>query len=247
MRGFSRSSGAHVTPRKTAIAVAACLLLGAGTASASTPVKSFRLSSGNTSRWAYVLKPAAAHSAPRMGSRIVARLPTVTAEGTRNLVLLLDARLIARVLWLHVSLPILPNNSTGWVRSRQLGPAHTVHTRLVIDRARFRATLYRSGVVVFRMPVGIGRPGSPTPAGSYYIRERLTNLSDPFYGPLAFGSSGRSPTLTDWPGGGYVGIHGTNRPDLIPGRISHGCIRMTNDAILRLGRLMPLGTPVVTR
>ncbi|CAA9524883.1 MAG: Protein erfK/srfK precursor, partial [uncultured Solirubrobacteraceae bacterium] len=47
--------------------------------------------------------------------------------------------------------------------------------------------------------------------------------------------------------GGFVGIHGTDRPDLIPGRVSHGCIRMRNPDILRLGRLMPVGTPVVIR
>ena len=50
--------------------------------------------------------------------------------------------------------------------------------------------------------------------------------------------------LTDWPGGGYVGVHGTNEPGLIPGHISHGCIRLHNAAILRLAQLMPVGTPL---
>ena len=31
---------------------------------------------------------------------------------------------------------------------------------------------------------------------------------------------------------------------LIPGRISHGCVRLTNAAILKLGKLLPVGTPV---
>jgi len=50
--------------------------------------------------------------------------------------------------------------------------------------------------------------------------------------------------LSDWPGGGVVGIHGTNQPQLIPGRPSHGCIRVPNAAIKRLWQLMPIGTPV---
>jgi lipoprotein-anchoring transpeptidase ErfK/SrfK len=50
--------------------------------------------------------------------------------------------------------------------------------------------------------------------------------------------------LTDWPGGGFIGIHGTNQPEILPGRVSHGCVRMPNAAVLRLARLMPLGTPV---
>jgi lipoprotein-anchoring transpeptidase ErfK/SrfK len=41
-----------------------------------------------------------------------------------------------------------------------------------------------------------------------------------------------------------VGIHGTNEPQLVPGRPSHGCIRMHNKDILRLARLMPVGTPL---
>ena len=66
-------------------------------------------------------------------------------------------------------------------------------------------------------------------------------------GPLAFGTSARSAVLTDWPEGGFVGIHGTNEPGLIPGRVSHGCIRLRNRDILRLARLMPVGTPVTIR
>ena len=61
------------------------------------------------------------------------------------------------------------------------------------------------------------------------------------------GRARRSPTLTDWPAGGFVGIHRTDRPDLLPGRVSHGCIRLRNADILRLARLMPVGTPVTVR
>jgi lipoprotein-anchoring transpeptidase ErfK/SrfK len=63
------------------------------------------------------------------------------------------------------------------------------------------------------------------------------------YGPWAFGTSAYS-VLSDWPGGGVVGIHGTDQPELIPGRPSHGCIRVPNRDIHRLARLMPIGTPV---
>ncbi len=68
-----------------------------------------------------------------------------------------------------------------------------------------------------------------------------------FYGPLAFGTSARSATLTEWPDGGFVGLHGTNQPRLIPGAVSHGCIRFTNADIKRLGELMPIGTPLTIR
>ena len=81
----------------------------------------------------------------------------------------------------------------------------------------------------------------------FYIRDRLTRYRSGTYGPLAFGTSARSVQLTDWPEGGFIGIHGTDQPGLLPGRVSHGCISMRNRDILRLGRLMAVGTPVTIR
>ena len=75
------------------------------------------------------------------------------------------------------------------------------------------------------------------------MRNRLTRYAGPRYGPLAFGLSARS-RLTDWPGGGFIGIHGTDQPELLPGRVSYGCIRLADRDIVRLGRLLGVGTPV---
>ena len=100
---------------------------------------------------------------------------------------------------------------------------------------------------MFRAAVGVGQARWPTPRGRFYIRNRLTRYRSPTYGPLAFGTSARSAQLTDWPAGGFIGIHGTDRPGLLPGRVSHGCIRMRNGDILRLGRLMDVGTPLTIR
>jgi lipoprotein-anchoring transpeptidase ErfK/SrfK len=97
---------------------------------------------------------------------------------------------------------------------------------------------------VFRAPIGVGLPETPTPVGQFYIRDKLTRYHSPFYGPLAYGTSARSAVLTEWPAGGFIGIHGTDQPALIPGRISHGCIRVRNADLLRLSRLLPVGTPV---
>ena len=42
--------------------------------------------------------------------------------------------------------------------------------------------------------------------------------------------------------GGEYAIHGTNRPELIGGFVSHGCIRMYNADIRELYRLVAVGT-----
>ena len=199
------------------------------------------------SRWAPVLRPVAARRHPG-SARLVARLSTSTPEGTANIVLLQPGvHVVGGRLWVRVRLPALPNNTTGWVPRDALGGYGEVRTRLVVDRRRLTATLLRNGREIFRAPVGVGETRWPTPGGQFYVRNRLTNFDDPFYGPIAFGTSARSAVLTDWPAGGFIGIHGTNRPDLLPGRVSHGCIRMQNEDILRLARLMPVGTPVTIR
>jgi lipoprotein-anchoring transpeptidase ErfK/SrfK len=113
-----------------------------------------------------------------------------------------------------------------------------------VDLARLRVTLYRDGRAVLRAPAAVGRAGWPTPRGRFLVRNKLTRYRSPAYGPVAFGTSARSPTATDWPAGGFVGIHGTDRPDLVPGRVSHGCIRLRNPDVLALARLMPVGTPL---
>jgi lipoprotein-anchoring transpeptidase ErfK/SrfK len=200
------------------------------------------------STWAPVRRATIARTAPSSGAPAVLAVSALTPEGTTNIVELLGGvRRGPGGLWQHVRLSGLPNGLSGWVPDSTLGGSVEVDTKLVVDRERFTATLTAAGKRIFTAPVGIGRPQSPTPSGSFYVRDVLSRFASPRYGPVAFGTSARSPTLTDWPAGGYVGIHGTDDPAAIPGAISHGCIRMRNFDILRLARLMPIGTPVIVR
>jgi hypothetical protein len=213
--------------------------------------RAFRLSGRGVearSQSAALLRGALAYARPSEDARVVGRLKAVTPEHVPH-ILSLTSGYIDRTgrYWVRVPLPKLPNGSTGWIQRDALGEFKSVDTHLVIDRARFRATLYKGGRRVFQTIVGVGERRWPTPAGRFYIRERLTGFTDPIYGHLAFGTNGRSAVLTDWPGGGYIGIHGTNQPEILPGRVSHGCVRLRNAAIRRLDRLMRVGTPVTIK
>jgi lipoprotein-anchoring transpeptidase ErfK/SrfK len=87
---------------------------------------------------------------------------------------------------------------------------------------------------------------TPTPAGLYYITE-LLKQPNPLgtYGPYAFGLSAHSNVLHEFAGrDGILGIHGTDFPNGIGTDVSHGCIRLSNRAITKLARLLPIGTPV---
>jgi L,D-transpeptidase catalytic domain len=225
----------------TGVVVVSAALAALAPGAASAPGETTVLSERNgLTRWAHVLRPVAARVAPSRSARAITVVSDVTPEGTSNLVLALESR----GPWVRVRLAVLPNGTTGWVPREALGPYRGVWTRLVVNRARKTATLLRHGKAIFRAPVGVGRSYLPTPRGEFYVRVRLEGFDDPTYGPIAFGTSGRAPNLTGWPGGGYIGIHGTNKPELLPGAVSHGCIRLKNGDILRLARLMPVGTPV---
>jgi hypothetical protein len=254
MTTFTRCSTHPLRATAAAALLSTCALLaltGAATGGTATGRKTvvyphrYLLTTSKIGHWAVVVKPVVARAHPSRGSRAVARLDTVTSDSTQNVVLLLDGVDVrGGQTWYHVRLPVLPNNTTGWVPKHALGNIYEVHTHLYVDRESQTATLEKDGRVIFTTRVGVGKSYWPTPAGQFYIRDKLTNFNNPFYGPIAFGTSARSAVLTDWPGGGFVGVHGTNEPDLIPGYVSHGCIRMANDVILKLAKLMTVGTPV---
>ena len=174
--------------------------------------RTFRLSNVNgRSQSATLLRPADARARPSDSARVVARLRGQTPEHVPHVVYLLGGRIDrAERYWLRVRLPILPNGSSGWIPRNAVAGFRTVDTHLVIDRGRLQATLFRRGRPVLRSIIGVGEPRWPTPPGRFYVRGRLTGFADPIYGAIAFGTNGRSAVLTDWPGGGFIGVHGTN-------------------------------------
>jgi lipoprotein-anchoring transpeptidase ErfK/SrfK len=131
------------------------------------------------------------------------------------------------------------------VRRSDLGAVHLTHEEIVVDRERLRIRLYRSGRLIWSAPVAVGKPSTPTPAGHFWIQEWL-KVSDrqSGYWPYALGTSDYS-TLTDWPGGGIIGIHGPyHQAWAIPGRVSHGCIRLRVADDVWLAHHVGIGTPL---
>jgi len=206
------------------------------------------LSRGTASHWAHPAHEAPIRRRPRAGAERITSTHYVTEDGFPEVYpALRQWRDPQGLVWIRVRIPMRPNGRTGWVRRFALGPLYVVHTKIVVNRRRGRAALYNRGNRIWKAPVGTGAPGTPTPPGRHWIREKFRN-ADPggLYGPFAFGTSDYS-VLTDWPGGGVIGIHGTDEPGLIPGRPSHGCIRVRNGALRRLWRLLPIGTPLTIR
>lgn len=197
-------------------------------------------------RWAQAVGKAGIYKQPDASSGRVTRLRRFTEDGFPEVYLLLSRHFdAAGQQWIKLRIPMRPNGSVGWVHREALGAFNITHKQLVVNRRRLRIFFRVNGRVLWSAPVAVGRRSSPTPAGRFWIRERF-KISDPRsgYGPYAFGTSDYS-VLTDWPGGGVIGIHGPyHEPQAIPGHVSHGCIRLrvTDDAWLahHLGRGTPL-------
>jgi lipoprotein-anchoring transpeptidase ErfK/SrfK len=147
--------------------------------------------------------------------------------------------------WVKVLLAERPNGSTGWVRASDVqlipNPYH-----LEVSLGDRKITVFQGTKSIYVGPVASGAPDTPTPPGTYYTRV-LIQAPDPntVYGPFAYGLSAHSDVLTEYNGGdAEVGVHGNNDASVLGKSVTHGCIRMDNDQITKLSKVLPLGTPV---
>lgn len=153
--------------------------------------------------------------------------------------------------WLRVRVPGRPNGRTGWVRATALMKFRYVGGKqLVVDRSAREIRLLDAGNgkrrrTVLRAPVAVGKPSAPTPLGSFYLTAGF-RPDDSFLGPWAFETSAYA-AITDWPQGGIVGLHGTSKPSSVGHEASHGCLRVYNEVILRLKRIVDPGTPLLIK
>jgi len=150
--------------------------------------------------------------------------------------------------WLRVKVPLRPNGTTAWIRLADVRLTRTRYHVEVAVAAR-RLTLRWGPKTLLEAPVAVGRPWTPTPAGSFYVESSIRRTApDPLYGRYEMGLSGFSEVLTAFNGGdGQLAIHGTGRPDLIGRAVTAGCVRLHHEDVSELSRRVPLGTPVRIR
>jgi lipoprotein-anchoring transpeptidase ErfK/SrfK len=184
----------------------------------------------------------AARTAPDRGAKVVRLLQQFRGDYRVQIVLALGQTTGADgAAWFKLNLPMRPNGTVGWI------PAGTAtlkptRNRIVVHRGLRRIELVRDGKQLLSAKVAVGAPGRETPLGEFYVTARFVPV-DPFLGAFAFETSAYS-RLTEWPGGGIVGIHGTSKPWLLGQAVSHGCVRVSNQTALALKRLAPVGTPI---
>jgi lipoprotein-anchoring transpeptidase ErfK/SrfK len=145
-------------------------------------------------------------------------------------------------VWYRISIPMRPNGTFGWIPAKTVSLKPT-HSQILINLRHRTIDIFRNGKRRWHAPVAIGAPGRETPVGHYFVASRFVPYHDTFLGVFAEETSAYSK-LTEWPGGGVVGIHGTSLPQLLGKAVSHGCVRVSNTTARKLKSLAPLGTPI---
>ncbi len=149
--------------------------------------------------------------------------------------------------WVAVRSPALRNRQLGWVRSDALRLLKR-SVRIEVDLSEHTLSLIEGGVVRRRDVVAIGSRETPTPAGSFYVTDKLPGADfGAYYGCCILALSGRQPNLPrGWSGGDRLAIHGTPTPDYGEA-VTNGCLHLPGEVLLVLMKEAPLGTPVRIR
>jgi lipoprotein-anchoring transpeptidase ErfK/SrfK len=151
-----------------------------------------------------------------------------------------------RGAWVGVTDSTLPNNRLAWVADRTSALV-TRRTRisLRVSLAGRKLELVDGSHVEKQIPVGIGAPGSPTPAGRFAVTDKLPGgRYSASYGCCILALSGHQPNVpAGWQGGNRLAIHGGS----VGTRSSSGCLHAPERDLRLLMRKVPLGTPVVIR
>ena len=202
-------------------------------------------------RWTVgkVVSSVTVYRRPARGAAVKTRLGRENTNGYPNLVLVDTTREVDGRVWYRVWLAMRPNGSRGWIPDPEGKLAfYTTSAEITIDLSERELSVYRRGQLLGTFPVAIGKPGWETPAGFFFVNQKL-KPADPNtdYGVLALGISAFQMKVpaSGWVQGGPVAIHGTNKDYLIGKAVSHGCVRMHDRDVLEVSKLVPAGSPVV--
>lgn len=120
--------------------------------------------------------------------------------------------------------------------------------RVVVSIPHRKLALIENGQVKKVYPVAVGATNSPSPSGTFEVKNRL--VSPTYYHPgKVIPAGANNPLGTRWIGlstKGY-GIHGTNVENSIGKAASHGCIRMHRKDLEELFADVQVGDQVEIR
>ena len=197
--------------------------------------------------------------APNGGSSVIARLSEFRPQDYRpRAILAIGSKVAAPAkrkpgsaakvatsttpAWYKITVPGRPNGRTGWVKAKDVA-IRPMPWQVVVFRGSRVLQLWKGDKLLYTNRVAVGAPGMETPLGLFYVTVRFKPIKEPFLGAFAFETSAYSK-LSDWPGGGVVGLHGWADTSVLGKAVSHGCIRVSNNTAAFLRDRIPVGTPI---
>ncbi len=146
--------------------------------------------------------------------------------------------------WLRIQVPVRPNGTEGWI-PRSHVTLNEVTSRVLIDLSDRSVVVWDGDDIVIDTRVAIGTDRTPTPTGTYYVRDSFPWNPESVYGPWVFALSSYSEVIDQINGGdAVVALHGTRDNSVLGEAVSLGCIRIDNDVLLEMSTIVEPGTPV---
>ena len=154
---------------------------------------------------------------------------------------------VARVLVTFVLAAMTARQAAAQTAAAPTAPPEH-RRRVVVSIPHRKLALIENGQVKKVYPVAVGAANSPSPSGTFQVKNRL--VAPTYYHPGKVIPAGASnPLGTRWIGlstKGY-GIHGTNVESSIGKAASHGCIRMHRKDLEELFADVQVGDQVEIR
>lgn len=155
--------------------------------------------------------------------------------------------------WFAIPTAQLPDGRLGWIRQTPARPLSRTRTLVRVDLSARRVWVTHGAQLLMTAPVAIGAPAFPTPTASTSVDEIIPVTRDSIYAPRDYGPViialrlAQSDPSPGFPDGGIVAFHGAGTPD-VGTATTAGCLRMRNDDVRHLARMVREGTPVkITR
>jgi lipoprotein-anchoring transpeptidase ErfK/SrfK len=166
-------------------------------------------------------------------------------DGTRGVLLAFDATVTKVPGWLYVVYGARSNKATGWVKLKDAQGIKNKYAIEISRRYHKLAVVKSDGTCFGVFPVAVGAPASPTPAGLFFVNDKI-KAPNAAYGHVLLGTSAASPTYVKFDNlDAAIGIHGTNEPASVGKSVSHGCIRLRIADSDKINPRINSGTPIV--
>jgi hypothetical protein len=235
-----------VTQGKLA-ALSSLLTVLLGMCALNAPTASARVERDGTHLIAYVQPGSTVALRASPSGRVVGRIGSITSFGSDRALGVITSR---GSRWLGVTVAGFGHNRLVWVDAQDAGLQFArTDVALEADLSSRTLVVRRNGVEVRRFRVGVGRPGSATPTGSFAITDKLDGrVYSAFYGCCIIALSATQHHLPPgWRGGTRVAIHGTLSSSDFGRAVSAGCLHASDPALRYLMRVAPLGATVIIR